>query len=566
MLLDVSKPLQELADSCLGHQSLHCPKYSVICPIIPFFTASETPRSAVRAMADPNASTTAYVYTQIWAFAPPWTLVSESKATVTLAFQKPHSADEAIPTPIDVAVSASDGPIFSWTPFDGQNANTPATDPRDRASGRASTSQDPSASSPDFSASSSENMSITPTSPALPADPEQTTSNSSTGTSPTPPDATTVQSSVPIISQVLPTESSISPDSNQFSIAQLAGLAVGCIAAGILIATIVACLVARKRRRSTATRLSVRSRNMASASDNDLDKKSAGTALKHIERLPSTFNSSTLLDRSLSEGELVSLFKRLREHIAQHVDKCLRDGGWAVTRRPDASLVRQLDGLIGSQSVIGAQKLAEMLLDRQSQSDALRFLLAWCLFESIKSTGAPETTLLPPELSECMASMTGLRNDMKGQYSLPNSVCHTKQLIKAISGRSILLAKWRQTIRLLMEPTYGRLPNISANDPRQVNIREMASKILEILRVFTMAIDDDIKLRDLSDLICEAATFSYTLFTQPSEWHFDWTNARYGNTSELVVFPALLKATDEHGHILPVKELRESITCVKTGR
>lgn len=116
-----------------------------------------------------------------------------------------------------------------------------------------------------------------------------------------------------------------------------------------------------------------------------------------------------------------------------------------------------------------------------------------------------------------------------------------------------------------MEPTYGRLSAVGTNDPRQVNIRELAKKLLEVLQTLLKSNDNELRLRNLTQLLGEGATVGYTSFTQPSEWAFDWTISRQSNNSELMVFPALLKVTDDQGQILPVKELRELITVASTG-
>lgn len=116
-----------------------------------------------------------------------------------------------------------------------------------------------------------------------------------------------------------------------------------------------------------------------------------------------------------------------------------------------------------------------------------------------------------------------------------------------------------------MEPTYGRLSGIGTNDPRQVNIRELTKRLLEVLQTFLKSNDNELKLQNLTQLLGEGATVGYAFFTQPSEWIFDWTLSRHSNNSELVVFPALLKVTDDHGQVLPVKELREPVTVASIG-
>jgi hypothetical protein len=131
--------------------------------------------------------------------------------------------------------------------------------------------------------------------------------------------------------------------------------------------------------------------------------------------------------------------------------------------------------------------------------------------------------------------------------------------------RSLLLAKWRQIIRVLMEPTYGHGFDIDQNDPRQVNICDLVNKFHQIMQSLAGDGVYEQDLRQLTCLICEGAIFGYKVFTQPSEWSFDWSSSRSSQVPELVLFPALLKTTDDHGHFLPVPELKVSVTFAGSG-
>ena len=114
-----------------------------------------------------------------------------------------------------------------------------------------------------------------------------------------------------------------------------------------------------------------------------------------------------------------------------------------------------------------------------------------------------------------------------------------------------------------MEPTYGKASVISATDPRQVNIRELMSKLDPVLRPFAKGEDDDRRRQDLTSIIFEGAQFGYRLCTQSSEWDFDWKRPLYTKSSKFVVFPAFLKIVDDNGHVLPVPELRDAATLSK---
>jgi hypothetical protein len=111
-----------------------------------------------------------------------------------------------------------------------------------------------------------------------------------------------------------------------------------------------------------------------------------------------------------------------------------------------------------------------------------------------------------------------------------------------------------------MEPTYGLCADIDQHDPRQVNIRDLVNKLYQIMQSLSEDGAYEQALRRLTRLICEGAVFGYKVFTQPSEWTFDWSSSRSSQVPELVSFPALSKTTDDHGHFLPVPELKVHAT------
>lgn len=102
-------------------------------------------------------------------------------------------------------------------------------------------------------------------------------------------------------------------------------------------------------------------------------------------------------------------------------------------------------------------------------------------------------------------------------------------------------------------------------DPRQINIREVADAIDQILKPFAKESELDQRMQSLTELICEGAKFGYTLFTQPSEWRFEWRPTRppgHSHGPEFVVFPAFCKVTDDRGQFLPMPEVRDpAILC-----
>jgi hypothetical protein len=208
------------------------------------------------------------------------------------------------------------------------------------------------------------------------------------------------------------TTSPASSGFNGLSTGQAVGLAIGCLIAGVLIAAIAAWLLARWKR--NRTELSARPQRRSSTTENGVDKRFSSTVMHHIGKSSLNPNFDALLARPLPEDELLALYARLRGLISEHANGYISEQNRSFVRRPDPSFIQRLEVLVGPQSVVPALRLATMLLDRRTQASALRFLFAWTILENVRSSGAPETTLLPPEISECMSSMAGLSNDNKG--------------------------------------------------------------------------------------------------------------------------------------------------------
>lgn len=203
-----------------------------------------------------------------------------------------------------------------------------------------------------------------------------------------------------------------SGSSHKLSTGQAVGLAIGCLFAGIVIAAFAAWLLAHRKRRHNV--LSTKLQRRSSTSENGVDKRFSSTLMHQVSKSSPNSTFDTLLARPLPEDELVALYARLRGVISDHANGYISDQNRSFTRRPDPSFVQRLENLVGPQSVIPALRLATVLLERRTQAGALRYLFAWTILENIRSSGAPETTLLPPEISECMSSMAGLSSENKG--------------------------------------------------------------------------------------------------------------------------------------------------------
>ena len=55
------------------------------------------------------------------------------------------------------------------------------------------------------------------------------------------------------------------------------------------------------------------------------------------------------------------------------------------------------------------------------------------------------------------------------------------------------------------------------------------------------------RVRNLSEILKQAADLGMWLFSQPSTFRFDWTAGTPQSTREIIMLPGLVKETDEKG-------------------
>jgi len=128
----------------------------------------------------------------------------------------------------------------------------------------------------------------------------------------------------------------------------------------------------------------------------------------------------------MQDRDIEGQFSRIGTAIMNHAQSYFAPGSAQQSRNLDAAAVAQLDRALGPSSPINGQTLASMLSNPRSRVAAARFLLGWTILESIRPTTMPEYTLLPPELAECMQTMTLSYHEHEGGVGteLIVSRCH----------------------------------------------------------------------------------------------------------------------------------------------
>ncbi|EME78604.1 uncharacterized protein MYCFIDRAFT_212430 [Pseudocercospora fijiensis CIRAD86] len=161
-----------------------------------------------------------------------------------------------------------------------------------------------------------------------------------------------------------------------------------------------------------------------------------------------------------------------------------------------------------------------MLSNSDTRVGAVRFLLAWSILSNVGYKSQVDHTLLPPALAECLCAM-----NLETQSS------------------SALLSQWRHVTGALIPPSK----TMSSDDPRQFNISQLARDVNDVLRSF--ASPDDIgRFANMTEILRQGAYVGYVTLVQPTTWAFEWEDEADGrHANELVVFPALVQISDEHG-------------------
>jgi hypothetical protein len=146
-------------------------------------------------------------------------------------------------------------------------------------------------------------------------------------------------------------------------------------------------------------------------SDKLMDRRSPLVIMEHIERPPPYMRFETLLAAPTSDDDLVAMFTQLNTSISDHTQEIITPNLRSQLLATKSASSQVLDELLGLQSPIGVNRIFSLLQNDQTRGAALRHMIVWSMLQNVRDSGASETALLPPEISECMSSMTGMQGD-----------------------------------------------------------------------------------------------------------------------------------------------------------
>lgn len=173
-------------------------------------------------------------------------------------------------------------------------------------------------------------------------------------------------------------------------------------------------------------------------------------------------------------------------------------------------------------------KLQALLSSSQTLHAALRIIIANAILSSILPTSTTlEKSRLPPEVVRCY------------------------EVFKSTSTPPSELSSWRHALHALFAPIYtGRL---DPRDSRKPAINDLTTSLVYTLQPYVIPGFGAGRVRDLERIVSLGAELGWEMFAHPVEWEVDWESAK--REGEVVVFPALVRRSDEQGRDLERKEV-----------
>jgi hypothetical protein len=321
------------------------------------------------------------------------------------------------------------------------------------------------------------------------------------------------------------------PHKNGAGPGAVAGAAIGCLLAGILVASLVFFLFFRryKARQQPPPDYTHHLGPQSGHVDAQTGSRSQfkdNAAVSVVEKyLPQPAEDDAI------SGEMSKLRDRIKNHAQSYYHTATVDP--ALVGEANLQALSEATGMT-------TVALKECLLDPKTRLAAIRLWISWVILS--RFGGNRGRSLLPPEVT----GFTELA--VEPQHTDPGS-SSLSPIAKVISndhaGRIALMSKWKSMSGAILQPRYNT--QATDSDPRNHRIEQCLAEMDAVLQPFVGSSPEaSQRLRNLESTVRRAAQFALLLFSQPSFWGFGWLAPRGG----IVVFPALLQMVNDELQIL----------------
>jgi hypothetical protein len=384
--------------------------------------------------------------------------------------------------------------------------------------------------------------------PSNPTEPPPITP-SPTGTGPEPTTAS-INTATSLPSQTISpsfTSSPPTPGSSSLKGGAVAGVAIGCLIAGGLIAGLLVWFLLGRRRKAA----NARHHESSAVTLINREKGASAQVTSVASASPISQAMENGLPQPLEDKAISGEVSKISNAIKNHVQSFYHNGRVS----PGLLDLDDLQGL-GNNLPMSTGTLSTLLGNSDTREIALRFCIAWVAVSRMQLQAHPSTTFLPPEVAACSLSMATGDREPRGKMSQ----CINVNLTDSAIAHALYMSKWRVITAELMQSVYVRNP-FSAGDPRSQNINAAIDVLEGILQPYADSrIDNTQRRRNLEEILKRSATFAFTLFSQPSSWKFDWQDEEVFKSGSLCIFPALVQVTDENGDsVNPPRPFSEAV-------
>ncbi|KAF9767021.1 hypothetical protein IL306_000464 [Fusarium sp. DS 682] len=303
----------------------------------------------------------------------------------------------------------------------------------------------------------------------------------------------------------------------------VAGVAIGCLIAGLALGLIAAFLLLRRRRRGKTA-----SEGFASADQKYTEPKDGTQVTVSPSRHDAELNQF-LLEAS-PDKELQAELRSLSELIYQHVENYYR--GPQVQADP-AEVAQSLINIGYSSESSGLQTdtVAAVCLNPKTSQTGLRHVLSHVIFRSLDFSSGGSLSMLPLAVAALAQESHSAENANSPAISLARS-------------------RWRSLSALLLHPNPGErtpLPvSVTEASPKALALANGLNMFLKVFITQDPASQQD-QTNHLQAVILECTKLGYIVLSQPSDWGFVFSNTSVAKGRRIVVCPGLERRSDNDG-------------------
>jgi len=290
----------------------------------------------------------------------------------------------------------------------------------------------------------------------------------------------------------------------------VAGAAIGCFIAGLLVAATAVFFLMRKR-----------SNNRRYASPANYTPAAAhpyggekGTPLVAIDPLPTNASGLDFLPQQADDAEVRRKLSTVIDQIDQHVENF-------YANRP-VSLTAAMEGELSRFETSQLSQPLAACFDQATQPTVLiKHCLAFHIFNLTMAPGEGTAPILPPELASMVAMVYHKSLAPNTSKGIPSALLlKCRKLTNNTTDTITAFTLWKQLTSYLRPDLLRDPATLHASTNDATNIANQFTAVFTPWR--NDAYSDDQRSRHLTELLEHAIHTAIWLFGQPDSYRFDW--------------------------------------------